>query len=282
MKGYKLARVLVTSTFISGFIACGEVPQEQVGATAQSLLGNGYPSNDFEFKLNILGVPRDKTASMDNNNGRRIFVQLYSDNEVTNPGGKNNHLKGSDKNKIYLCNSTDGENDSTDPRCDAWRADNAGEYGVIDANATDKDGALLGLPDPCDDADPATDCEPTYQIWARARAGSGSATVTTCGEEMLDDTDDIWCGDNGVQLSTSKGKKATNVTDALLSMNIYVDPDLDPELSVCLGGAGDEEGEQAVEEHHVNIFDNCFQDYFWNYHNDGLKNLELRFFHLDG
>jgi len=28
----------------------------------------------------------------------------------------------------------------------------------------------------------------------------------------------------------------------------------------------------------VYLFDRCFQDYFWNYDNSDLKNLELRFY----
>jgi hypothetical protein len=55
----------------------------------QADLGNGYPYPGHDFQLLLIGVPKNKTADMDNNNGRRIFVQLYSDNVVTSPGGKN-------------------------------------------------------------------------------------------------------------------------------------------------------------------------------------------------
>jgi hypothetical protein len=140
--------------------ACSDAPTTPAKApplTGSKTLGNGFPVGGQDYRLNIIGVPKDKTADMDNNNGRRIFVQLQSDNVVTTPGGKNNQLSkggGDDQNHIYLCNSTNGENDVTDPRCDAWRATNVGQFGVIDANATDGDGAILGIPDPCADADP--------------------------------------------------------------------------------------------------------------------------------
>ena len=270
--------VLVTVGLVASCDA--EVPTEAQSVELQAELGNGYPSPHFEYKLNIIGVPKDKTAAMDNNNGRRIFVQLYSDNTVTNPGGKNNQLKGKDQNKIYLCNSTDGENDyNRDGRCDAWRTDNAGEFGVIDANATDSNGALFGIPDPCVDADPTTSCTPSYRIFARAKAGSGGAIITTCAEETYDDPEyDIWCGSNGtIELTKQSAFKAIEVTDALLSMEIAVDPDLDPELSYCLG-TEDVDGDQAPVNYDIDIFDNCFQNYFWNYDNNGLKNLELRFY----
>lgn len=38
------------------------------------------------------------------------------------------------------------------------------------------------------------------------------------------------------------------------------------------------EGEQDAVEHDVWLFDDCFENYFWNYDNHGLKLLELRFY----
>jgi hypothetical protein len=282
MRGFKRWSAPLALLVAVGFMAaCNEeVPTEvdsQASETAFAL-GNGYPVPSFDYKLNIIGVPQEKSADMDNNNGRRIFVQLWSTgNTVTNPGGKNNHLKNSDKNKIYLCNSTNGENDyNKDGRCDAWRTANVGEFGVIDANATDSNGALFGIPDPCADADSKTACDPSYAIWARAKAGSGSATITTCAEEYYDPYPtgyDIWCGDNGVTLTKRSDRQAIEVTDNLLYMNITIDGVANPELAACVGTTTT--GSETIK---IYIFDNCFENYFWNYDNKGLKNLELRFY----
>jgi hypothetical protein len=241
---------------------------------------NGFPQGAADYRLNIIGVPKDKTADMDNNNGRRIFVQLYSTNTVTNPGGKNNQLSkggGDDQNHIYLCNSTNGENDVADERCVAWRETNAGQFGVIDANATDGDGAIFGLPDPCADADPLTPCTPSYRVFARAHGPGGSATITTCADESgfgFDGVDDVWCGSNGITLEAKgNARKAIEVTDNLLRMTITVDGTTDPQLAACLGTSAT--GPQEI---NVYLFDNCFENYFWNYDNNGLKLLELRFY----
>jgi hypothetical protein len=264
-------------------VACQDTPTEPQTPQLQADLGNGYPMPSFDYKLNIIGVPHDKTADMDNNNGRRIFVQLYSDNTIpdSKKGGKNNQLQGNDQNKIYLCNSTNGENDyKKDTRCDDWIADNPNQdFGVIDANATNDDGALFALPDPCADADPLTSCTPTYAIWARAKAGSGSATITTCADEYgtgFDGYDDIWCGDNGITLDKQTYFKAVDVSDNLLFMTIYVNDLSDPELAACIGGPGATDGD--TDEYDIYLFDDCFENYFWNYDNNGLKNLELRFY----
>jgi hypothetical protein len=256
-------------------------PAAEAG-TAQADLGNGYPTGGHDYQLLLIGVPQDKTADMDNNNGRRIFVQLYSDNEVTDPGGKNNHLAkggGDDQNHIYLCNSTDGLNDVNDARCDAWRASHAGDFGVIDANATDGDGAIFGLPDPCADDSSLTPCSPTYRIWARAIAGNGYAIMTTCADETgagFDGTDDVWCGSNGITLSKQTAFKAIEVTDNLLHMSITL-TGADDGLENCINGTTGVDY-PAGGQYNVYLFDRCFENYFWNYDNHGLKLLQLRFY----
>ena len=245
---------------------------------ASRTLGNGFPEGGHDYRLNIIGVPKDKTADMDNNNGRRIFVQLESDNVVTSPGGTNNQLSkggGNDQNHIYLCNSTNGENDVNDPRCDAWRATNTNAFGVIDANATDGDGAILAVPDPCADDDPLTPCTPSYSVWARTHGPSGSATITTCADETgagFDGTDDVWCGSNGITLY-AKSKKAVDITGSLLHMTVTIDGVTNPELAACLGIST-----TTSTTLDVFLFDRCFENYFWNYDNNGLKLLELRFY----
>ena len=245
---------------------------------ASRTLGNGFPEGGHDYRLNIIGVPKDKTADMDNNNGRRIFVQLESDNVVTSPGGTNNQLSkggGNDQNHIYLCNSTNGENDVNDPRCDAWRATNTNAFGVIDANATDGDGAILAVPDPCADDDPLTPCTPSYSVWARTHGPSGSATITTCADETgagFDGTDDVWCGSNGITLY-AKSKKAVDITGSLLHMTVTIDGVTNHELAACLGIST-----TTSTTLDVFLFDRCFENYFWNYDNNGLKLLELRFY----
>jgi len=262
--------------------ACAESPSAvKTPGAASRTLGNGFPSGGQDYRLNIIGVPKDKTAPMDDNSGRRIFVQLNSTNVVTNPGGKNNQLAKdgiNDQNHIYLCNSTNGQNDVVDPRCDAWWPSHLNEFGVIDANATDGDGAILGIPDPCADALASTACTPSYSIWARAHGPGGGAIITTCANETVTSsggTQDVWCGSNGTISLNAKGsaKKAVDITNSLLHMTITVDGTTDPALAGCLGT--NLTGAQTIS---VFLFDDCFENYFWNYDNNGLKLLELRFY----
>ncbi len=62
-----------------------------------------------------------------------------------------------------------------------------------------------------------------------------------------------------------------------LYMTITVDDTFDPELAACIDrGADATDG--LPDSYDVYLFDRCFEDYFWNYDNNGLKNLELRFY----
>ena len=271
--------VLTALAFTAACSDSPTMPAKVVSLAGPSAtLGNGFPEGGHDYRLNIIGVPKDKSAPMDDNNGRRIFVRLESDNVVTTPGGKNNQLAkggGDDQNHIYLCNSTNGENDVVDPRCDAWRATNVNQFGVIDANATDGDGAIFGIPDPCVDADPLTPCTPSYSVWARTHGPRGSATITTCANETgtgFDGTNDVWCGSNGITLY-AKSKKAVDITGRLLHMTVTIDGVTNPQLAGCLGISTT--GSTTLD---VFIFDRCFENYFWNYDNNGLKLLELRFY----
>jgi hypothetical protein len=256
-------------------------PTSEAGNLLPSL-GNGYPTGGHDYQLLLIGVPQDKTADMDNNNGRRIFVQLYSDNVVTNPGGKNNHLTKdglTNENQIYLCNSTDGLNDVNDARCEAWRTDHAGQFGVIDANATDGDGAIFGLPDPCAGVSSLDGCSPTYRIWARAITPQGNAIITTCADETgtgFDGTDDVWCGANGITLSKQSAFKAIEVTSNLTTMVITL-TGADDGLENCINGTIGVDY-PAGGTYTIGLFDRCFENYFWNYDNNGLKLLQLRFY----
>jgi hypothetical protein len=109
-------------------------------ASAFAGQGNDMPSGPH-YNLNIIGVPKDKTADMDGNRGHRIFVPL---------SGR--------AAKIWL---QEGD-----------------RFQVLDANGTDGDGAKFQLPDP--DPDDDLVLAYSVFARALGTPG-GSATITTCG-----------------------------------------------------------------------------------------------------
>src|SRR5437879_234932 len=113
-----------------------------VSAASVTTTGNGAPSGSH-YNLNIIGVPKDKTAAMTNNDGHRIFVQLMGGDPAGGLTGiSGTFLKDLNKvNKIFLEPAPLNES-----------------FLVLDANATDSSGALFQLP---------VDVSTTWTVWAR-------------------------------------------------------------------------------------------------------------------
>jgi len=213
--------------------------------------GNGAPSG-AHYNLNIIGVPKDKTATMTTGDGHRIFVQLWGGEDAVSLNGKlsNQLLK---VNKIFLQPAPAGES-----------------FQVLDANATDANGALFQLP---------ADVSATWTVWGRALGTpGGKANMTTCAttaglDGILGTADDeVICSMGTLSLDRTKGKQTfTNVSGDLLFMTITVDPTTNASLATCLGVT-------SISTVTVSLFNGCLQNYFWNYDNQGLRLLQLRFY----
>ena len=220
-------------------------------AAAATTTGNGAPSGTH-FNLNIIGVPKDKTATMTTGDGHRIFVQLSGGEDAATLTGKlaSQLVK---VNKIFLQPAPAGES-----------------FQVLDANATDSNGALFQLP---------ADVSTTWTVWARAlgKPGGKSSTTTcatTAGADGILGTadDEVICSLNTLTLQRNKGKSTfTNVSSDLLFITVTVDPLANAALATCLGVT-------TVTDVTVPLFNGCLQSYFWNYDNQGLKLLQLRFY----
>lgn len=148
-----------------------------------SATGNGAPSGSH-YTLNIIGVPKNKTADMTGNNGHRIFVGLGRTGEAANT-------------RINL---------------------SEGDFAVIDANGTDGTAAFQ-LPNPDVDGDGTTE----YSVYVRALGKpGGKATMQSCYEDT-DGTwcaVDFVGGVEPITIERTKGKQTfTNVSKDLL----YVD-----------------------------------------------------------
>lgn len=215
-------------------------------AASAATTGNGAP-NGSHYTLNIIGVPQGKTADMTGNTGGRIFVLLNGgENAVSLNGKPSNQLIKT--NTIGLVPAPAGQS-----------------FSVLDANATDANGALFQLP---------ADVSTAWTVWGRELGTpGGSAVQTTCASSFLDAVDGvIYCSDQSAMYMRTTGKSSfTNVSADLLFMTVTVDSTATPGLAACLGVTGS----QSVT---VSLFNSCFQDYFWNYDNHGLKLLQLRFY----
>lgn len=144
---------------------------------------NGAPSGPH-YNLNIIGVPKAKTALMKDDGltgkyGHAIFVKLDGVSKINMAPGK--------------------------------------DFQVLDKNGTDADGAAFQLPAP----DPDNDGITQYSVFARALGNpGGKATVTTCATDPIDS--ELVCSVISLSLDAStRPAKFTNVSKYLLY--IYAD-----------------------------------------------------------
>jgi hypothetical protein len=139
-----------------------------------------------------------------------------------------------------------------------------GDFAVLDANGTDGT-ASFQLPNP----DPENTGTSQYSVFARALGKpGGKADMTTGAYEWIDlngngvvDEGELYLRMSVITLPLERksGKQAfENVSKYLLY--IYVDLD----------------GDMTAERY--NLFNDALQDYFWQYDNQGLKIVQLRFY----
>lgn len=198
-------------------------PSASLSAGSAALAtGSGAPSG-AHYNLNIIGVPKDKTADMTGNNGGRIFV------------------KEQGKTRIGLTPAPEGES-----------------FLVLDANGTDGN-ATFQLP---------KDVSTSWRVYARIPGNrGGSVTITTCAD-MVNTGDgtyveaEITC--ESIEMDRARYGKFTDVSGSLLYVTVLYDVVLD--------------GEVVLEAGKYPLFDEAMEDYFWEYDNNGLKLLQLRFY----
>jgi hypothetical protein len=206
--------------------------------------GHGITSNGPHYNLNLIGVTNGKNPPLTNSDRHTIFVPLYT-------------------------NGKDGPDTDPVPGADIWLTQ--GPFAVCDGNAFDpaydcngtqiaKQGAVFQLPCntnittatgttlvPC-----TTGYTASYDVWARTLGTpGGSSTLTTC---ATDPTGVLVCSTNKAVFVRMKPNKFTNVTDALTSL---VDTSTLQTVALFQGG---------------------FQNFFWDYDNNGNKLVQLRFY----
>jgi hypothetical protein len=159
-----------------------------LGFAINAHAGNGAPSGPH-YNLNIIGVPKNKTA-------------LMKDDGLTGQYGHAIFVKEDGQSKILLIQGP--------------------VFQVLDKNGTDPDGAAFQLPAPDPDGNGTTD----YSVFARALGKpTGSAIVTTCG---TDPDGQLECSIISLTLNAeSRPAKFTNVSKYLLYIYGDVDEDGD-------------------------------------------------------
>jgi len=233
------------ATLLAAVAACSNEqstgPSPAAGSQSFSALetGNGAPSG-ANYTLNIIGVPKDKSADFTGGSGHRIFVDLGKAGTVANT-------------RINL---------------------SPGDFGVTDANGTDGT-AGFRLPNPDPDGDGTT----SYSVYVRALGKpGGKATIQSCYDDATGTwcAVDFAGGVLPVVIERKSGgvEKFVNVSKDLL----YIDfcTAWAAGLDTILGTADD----VCTSVDQVPLFSNTSLAYSWSYDNEGLKHAQLRFYEV--
>jgi len=237
-----------------------------VPAYAQN--GNGAPSGPH-YNLNLIGMANCPSQPYDDTGRHNIHVLLnFSDADADNILGDDpgNAATLDKTNKIFLAQGDPIDGSSVQD-----------DFSVLDGNACDGDGARFRLPaNPftCPTEDPeCLSTEPTFQeYWVFVRelgTPGGSGDLRTCGISDSgtpnDPSDDeVVCSSENVVLVRTSGKSTfRNVTKELTTLVLEVDTDNDGIADTTI---------------RIGIFDPLLYEYFWDYDNNGLRLVQLRFY----
>lgn len=169
-----------------------------VGVYATTSQASNMAPNGPHYNLNLIGVPKGKSASLTGSNRHTIFVSATSSAP-----------------KINLCQS--GTSNCAP----------SGGFQVLDGNATDSNGAMFALPSP--DPNPndgingcpiGSSCTTSYSVYMRVLGKpGGSINLKSC---FTDSNNSNWCSvgeENIVTQTRSTGKSTfTNVSKQLLTV----------------------------------------------------------------
>jgi hypothetical protein len=191
------------------------------------------------YNLNIICVPNGKKADMTGTQGHTIFVSCSGTSKI-------NLIEGADF-VVLDRNGTDGTASFQLPPSDT---------GVITDTPGVKDECILNI-------DGSYTCgtgTSVYSVFARALGNPrGTAVMMLCG--LAEDGITEVCGTTNQLTLDASGRPAKfeNVTANLLYLyNVTID---------------------GVLYKRIPLFSDVLQDYFWSYYNNGLKLLQLRFYH---
>ncbi len=216
-------------------------------------LGAVAGCNSDSSSLDPSATPSASLAAAATGNGAPSGAH-YSLNIIGVSKTKNADMGGAGGNVIFVALGTkDGTAVTTRILLDQSAA--AGLFAVLDKNGTDGQ-ASFSLPAPG-----------TYTIWARSLGTPGGhAKITTCATDVTGTVadGDICSTQNEVFVRGTGKSSFRNVTTSLTTLTL--DAVSDAAAVTACGGTT------------VSLFDPCLEGYFWQYDNNGLKLLQVRFY----
>jgi hypothetical protein len=172
MRAIRLAMAAVI-LLAGSMVSC----DDPAGPDTEALLalGRNADVNGPHYNLNLIGVPKEKSASMDDNNGHRIFVKLQGNTKIMLSEGPFNVLdaNGTDGTAAFQLPNPDPENDGVTA------------YSVF-ARALGTPGGSAELTTCAADVETGDEyCSVYSAVFLRDRGNPGKPTATNVSRELL-------------------------------------------------------------------------------------------------
>lgn len=209
-------------------------------------VGSDIPDNGTHYNLNIIGVPKGKTADMTDSQRHTIFVPLNTEGTEVLKGVKISYIRSE-----------------------------TGRFEVLDGNATDADGALIAVPyEFCGDLTAGCTDLLSYNVYAVAlgKPNGGAIVEAHCGYDVPVVSGDGTCESTLLQgsfdLTRTKGQpKPVPITNIFRATGC---------LDLNASGTCDT-GDLTFNNIWIFNIPNL-EYYFWDYQNTGLKLMQVRFY----
>lgn len=230
---------------------------------AAPVWASNWPSGPH-YNLSILGGPSCGAVPSGSGGGGRktIFVPLVTKGDSPGGGEPESTSPDATDTSIYLiqgptfavCNG-----DACTQAVDCSGNSLGGKTGAVFELPCDVLSATGTTDNTCTQASTNS---ATYCVYAEALGTpGGNADITTCATGT--DNTEVCSTNNAVLIRDKGGPKVQNVTDALTTLT----------CSAGTAGCPCSSGTCTYE-----IFNSNFQDFLWDYDNNGLKNAQIRFY----
>jgi hypothetical protein len=223
----------------------------------------GRPTGKLLGKFNMIGHPKNADVlENDSSNGRAVMIPLK------NANGRGYEESVACEGDSTVFEDTEPEFTEVEPTGAKIHFLAGDTFDILDRDATDGNGATIQLPTVDVDGEPVL----TAGVWLAAKGKPSQCIDIDAFAQDLDQNLYFFAGSVDLTRNTGKPKfvKANDLFDVHYC-EVDTADDLDGDgqiLNDCLDG--------TIEE--LSVFNDIFEDYFWNILNDGTRIVEVRLY----
>ena len=223
--------------------------------SSSAVAGPGHPTGKLLGSFNMIGHPKNvDVLPNDNSNGRAIMVPLK------NARGADSIVCEADE--TVLVDDTEPTYTDQAPSGAKIHFVAGDSFDIIDRDATDRDGAEIQVPAATQNGEPVL----SVGIWLRVLGKPNTCMDIDAYAYDLDQSLYFFAG--SVDLNRKTGKATWVKVNDLFDVYFC---EVDPNTDLCIDGTTEE----------LSVFNNVFEDYFWNILNDGARIVQARLYAMD-